>query len=376
MQLLFCDSCGRPLSEGALARGEASERDGETICRACETKAKSARESAARQTSGPLDRYAEKVWKCRGCGIPITALDLIEGRASRLGDDVECVRCRQAAPAPVNAAPVNAAPSMVLPAAPAAPTLPSARRPQAPRAASRSAAYLAEARKEERRPVLPIVLIAIVLPMFALSVWYAISTQQKLYEVSSQRSNEPQETARQRPREALTPEEALPPKPTPPAQEQPKAPAEMPAPPRPSVPPPVLEELASIEREAAAPTIRKLESRDLAVVWEGLIEAGSRRLIATRPWVRALLRDSDTRTRALACRVSSLLEDATALGDIDKLAESDPSPDVRDAAHLARARLLGKATRELADMKPDELEALRRQIEEEIKRQKAGGKRD
>jgi hypothetical protein len=140
------------------------------------------------------------------------------------------------------------------------------------------------------------------------------------------------------------------------------------------IPASAIKDLASIEENLARDTIVKLESRDLAVVWEGLIEAGSRRLIATRPWVRALLRDSDARTRAFACSVCAMLSDADALSIIEELAETDKSPDVRDAAHRARARLVGKATRDLSDMKPSELEALRKQIEEEIKRQKSGGK--
>ena len=40
--------------------------------------------------------------------------------------------------------------------------------------------------------------------------------------------------------------------------------------------------------------------------------------------VRALLRDTDARTRALACRVCGLLSDSEALGTLDSLAQADP----------------------------------------------------
>lgn len=367
MQLLVCDSCGRPLSEGALARGEAVERGAETICRACDLKARTAKPPAAAD-SGPLAHYAQTVWKCKSCGIPITALDLIEGRAARIGDEVECVRCRAAVPAPVSApaAPVSAR----VPRRSAA--LPAAALPAGARPASKSAAYVAEAHKEERRPILPIVLIAIVLPMFALSLWYAISAQARLNESTAQAKNAPPEGERRpRPREMLEPERDAPANTPPTNTEQPKSTPEQPKPE--VMPASALKDLAAIEDNLARDTIVKLESRDLAVVWEGLIEAGSRRLIATRPWVRALLGDSDARTRAFACTVCAMLSDTNALLTIEEMAESDKSQDVRDAAHRARARLVGKATRDLSDMKPDELEALRKQIEEEIKRQKAGG---
>lgn len=366
MQLHFCDSCGRPLSEGALARGEAVERDGETICKSCELKAKAAKPAPA-AASGPLAAYAGKIWKCKSCGIPINALDLLEGRAARLGDEVECVRCRATVPA-------------ASPAAVVTPALPSARLSKraaaamtAPRTASRSAEFVAQARKDERRPILPIVLIAIVLPMFALSLWYAISAQAKLNEATSKSQNAPEPEARKpRPREMLEPESPAAQKP--PANEPSREPTTPPAPAKEEgISEAALRDLAAIEDQIARSTITKLESRDLAVVWEGLVEAGSRRLIAARPWVRALLKDSDARTRAFACSVCAILSDVAALTAIEAMAQSDKSQEVRDSAHRARARLIGKATRDLSDMRPDELEALRRQVEQEIARQRGGG---
>lgn len=60
------------------------------------------------------------------------------------------------------------------------------------------------------------------------------------------------------------------------------------------------------------------------------------------------------------------------LSYIEDMAQNDKSQEVRDSAHRARARLVGKATRDLSDMRPEELESLRKQIEEEITRQKSG----
>lgn len=362
MQLLFCDSCGRPLSEGALARGEAIERNGDTICQACEAKKKASKPAPA-AVSGPLAHYAEAVWKCKSCGIPITALDLIEGRAARIGDETECVRCRGSASSGAPPVAAAVAPSVRMPKR-------SAALPAAPKPASHSAAYVAQAQREERRPVLPIVLIAIVLPMFALSLWYAISTQAKLNEATTRGNSEvAKDPPKARLREVLDPPPEKPanvPAETGETAKPPEAPKEE------GLPANALKELAAIEDQISRETITKLESRDLAVVWEGLIEAGSRRLIATRPWVRALLKDSDARTRAFACSVSAMLSDTAIISVIEDMAQNDKSQDVRDAAHRARARLIGKATRDLSDMRPEELEALRKQIEEEIKRQKTG----
>jgi len=373
MQLLVCDSCGRPLSEGAVARGDAFERGNETICKACDTRAKAAKPAIpAASVRGPLAHYEQSVWKCQSCGIPVNAIDLIEGRAMRRGEEVQCSRCAQPAPAPVAE---TRAPEPVSMRAPRRSALHSVAASMPKSSASRSAVFVAEARKEERRPVLPIVLIAIVLPMFALSLWYAISTQQKLNEATAQAGNSEFQVPRaERPRESLDDGSANP-RPAN-SETKPSPPPETPRNEAPVIPPAVLNELAGLEKDLAADSIKKLESRDLAVVWEGLIEAGSRRMIAARPWVRALLRDTDARTRALACRVCGLLSDSEALGTLDSLAQADPSADVRDAAHLARARLVGKATRELSDMKPEELEALRKQIEDELKRHKGGNSND
>jgi hypothetical protein len=368
MQLLFCDSCGRPLSEGALARGEATEHNGDTICQACEAK-KKAFGPAPSAASGPLAHYAEIVWKCKSCKIPITALDLIEGRAARISDEVECVRCRGSASP--NASPVAAV-------SVAAPSVRAPKRskvlPATPRTTSHSSVYVAQAQREERRPVLPIVLIAIVLPMFALSLWYAISAQAKLNDVTTRGNSEAaQGPPKARPREMLDspPEKpANTPAETGETAQTPEAVKEE------GLPAGALKDLAAIEDQIARETITKLESRDLAVVWEGLIEAGSRRLIATRPWVRALLKDSDARTRGFACSVSAMLSDTSIISVIEDMAQNDKSQDVRDAAHRARARLIGKATRDLSDMRPDELEALRKQIEQEIQRQKSGAGHD
>src|SRR5690606_3822415 len=98
MLLQFCDKCGRPLSEGCLARGEAVERNGETICSHCisseQTKAAVRAETArANEPEGPLGHYEKAVWSCESCGIPVTALDLIEGRASRVRGMLRCSRC-------------------------------------------------------------------------------------------------------------------------------------------------------------------------------------------------------------------------------------------------------------------------------------------
>ena len=120
--------------------------------------------------------------------------------------------------------------------------------------------------------------------------------------------------------------------------------------------------------------ILQLQSKSLADVWEGLIAAGSRRLIATRPHVRSLLREPDDNTRALACRVCGVLADREALLALDNIIENDPSEAVRLEARKAKGRLTGSATREVKDMTDSELEDYLRALQRELERRK--GKHD
>ncbi|MCC6575063.1 MAG: HEAT repeat domain-containing protein [Planctomycetes bacterium] len=404
MLLQFCDKCGRPLSEGALARGEAIERGGDTICTLCVEKERLEQVAKARieaiQANAaqprPLAQYDTAVWNCVSCGIPINALDLIEGRAARNGHRVECIRCRGAAANEARVAPPVAAHSQphapavppphapvshVPPKLPLTPPRPVQRAPlRAPASSGRVAAdaFVASARKEQSRPVLPIILFAIILPMFAISVWFAIQYQQKLSEMTDKASelSKANNASRERPTDdgarRLPPED-------PPVQPPPVEPAkdgtkpDTPVQPE-GLPRTIAEDLAQIERDLAAPVLKQLQSRDRTEVWDGLLAAGSRRLIGTRAQVRALLDDADPHTRAIACRVCAMLADNNALRRLEALAESDPSEEVRDAAHLARSRLLGKAARELKDLTPEELDALKRDVEEQIR--KANERRD
>ncbi|MCZ7606881.1 MAG: hypothetical protein M5U25_12615 [Planctomycetota bacterium] len=212
MLLQFCDKCGRPLSEGCLARGEAIERKGELICSACVAReqASTAVQAAAQQDPGPLGVYQQAVWSCESCGIPVTALDLIEGRASRVGGVLKCSRCAPVAQAahsaPAATTPPRPEPARTLPPR-AAPNLPR-RAPTAPRLSHTAAEnYVAEATTEQKRPILPIVMFAIILPMFAVSLYFAVSSQIKLNEVMSGKVEENAPDRRnRRPQEALHPE--------------------------------------------------------------------------------------------------------------------------------------------------------------------------
>jgi hypothetical protein len=380
MLLQFCDKCGRPLSEGCIARGEAVERDGELICLNC----KSAEPAKPAVEATPLGQYQQAVWSCESCGIPVTALDLIEGRASRVGGLLKCSRCAPVAraPAPVVAPAVAASTVSPAPAQsgrklprPRAP-VPLAKAPASVRAAS-AESYVADAKAEQRRPIVPIVMFAIVMPMFAVSLYFAITSQVKLNEVMGKQEDPAQtpiEPRQRRPFEKLQPE--IPPL-NPPVnkEEPPTQPAETPKGPAKKVlPPEVIDELVGVEKDLARPVIAKLQSSDLGVVWEGLIEAGSRRLIAARPYARALLDDRDDQTRALACRVCGMLSDREALMKLTKMAEQDPAEPVRIEARKARDRLTGQATRDLRDLTDAELEEMLSDIQRELERRK--GKSD
>jgi len=404
MLLQFCDKCGKPLSESAIARGDAIERadaNGETelvcsVCIAAEQKAAAAPKPTVPEetgvATGPLGEYHKAVWNCESCGIPVNALDLIEGRASRAGGRLICSRCLpvSAKHAPT-AAPVQAAPSAPsrpapVPRAPLPRAVPSVR--HTPSAAQE---FVAAASKDQRKPVLPIVMFAIVLPLFAVSVYFAITTQQKLAEVTTERNRVAADDDRrsadreERRRNPDNDSAGVPPlrvdlPPEQPANgtTQPDTPASPdPAPtPRPQEVPPiaipadVAVELVQIERDLAAPVIRKLQSDKLNEVWEGLITAGSRRLVAARPHVRALLADQDDDTRLLACRVSGMLNDKDALPTLSRMAEFDPDEQVRIEARQARDRMMGTASREVRDMTEAELEELLNELRAELERRR------
>ncbi len=399
MLLQFCDKCGRPLSEGAIARGEAVERAGETVCATClqrEREQVRPPQPASTET-GPLGQYTQAVWHCESCGIPVNALDLIEGRASRAGSRVKCVRC---APQPASfTPPAVSPPSPAVPMAgpqparvtqPARAPLPPARAPIASRPAAAAVAQelIAESQSAQRRPVLPILLFAIVLPMFAISLYFAISSQQKLNEAMAMRDEAGDATSgridgrtdgradrrEQRPADRVEPTRIPPPETgntsftPPPVRPEPE--------PQPAKPAPAplaaeaVQNLLEVENTLAAPVIAQLQSKDLGEVWEGLLAAGSRRLVATRPFVRALLAEPHDGTRALACRVCAMLADTEALLPLSRMIESDPSEAVRTEARKARDRMVGEATREVSDMSTEELEKMLRQLQEELERRK------
>ena len=391
MLLQFCDKCGRPLSEGCIARGEAIDRKGELICSSCVAKeqtaaaVKSASSEVGQETTGPLGHYEQAVWSCDNCGIPVTALDLIEGRAARSGDQLKCSRCApvekqqaqpEARPAPPKVAPRPAPVSRKPAFAPPRPAVPAPRHSQA--AAS---SYVQEAQADRKRPILPLVMFAIVLPMFAVSLYFAVTSQQKLNEVMTAQGNEEPDRRDRRPRENLQPEDNAPltgnTSYTPPADGG-EPPAEIPTPP-PEKPAPVplpreiVDDLIAVEKQLAAPVIAQLQSTDHAEVWEGLIAAGSKRLIATRPYVRALLEDQDDQLRAIACRVAGLLDDKEALPRLSRMASQDPVEPVRIEARKARDRMTGEATREMRDLTDEELEEMLRDIQRELDRRKGSG---
>lgn len=378
MQLTVCDECARPLSEGAVARGDAEQIGERLICAKClpRVKAKQPGPTTSEDT-GALADYQQAVWHCDSCGIPVNALDLIEGRANRDGKRVTCSRCRPTTNAPVEAAPSTAAAKPEAPT-PAPKAAVSRRAPLKPAKlpTTRSPADSPVARelikgseRESRFPVLPVLILAIVLPIFALSVYMAIRSQERLAEMAAARDNQPANEA-YKPVEYDDPEPVTPYNP-PANDEADPTPEDPPQPIGPRATEDFVKGLADIEVKLARPVVEKLQSAELATVWEGLIQAGSRRLIATRPHVRRLLADQDEQTRVLACRVCALLQDQEAVGDLRRMASEDPSEMVRTEAHKARTMLSGKASRELSDMTLGELEEHLRDLQREIERRKS-----
>jgi hypothetical protein len=130
----------------------------------------------------------------------------------------------------------------------------------------------------------------------------------------------------------------------------------------------VAKELVSLENELATPVIQKLQSKSLGEVWDGLLEAGAQRLIATRPYVRALLGEQHDNTRLLACRVCAMLDDKEALLELSRMADQDPAPGVQVEAGKARDRLTGQSTREIRDMTLEEIRKLIKELQDELAR--------
>jgi hypothetical protein len=245
-----------------------------------------------------------------------------------------------------------------------------------PRPNPRAEEFLAGAAKEQRRPVLPIVLFVIVLPMFAVSLWFAVTSQQRLNEVMASQGNSAgnAEPRRRPPAEDSTPAQTPPANKTDDTDNEPAKPTPPPkdrAAVQP-IPEDVAKDLVAIEQELAAPVILKLQSAALGEVWDGLIEAGARRLIATRPYVRALLADQHDTTRMLACRVCGMLDDKEALVRLSRMADLDPSEQVATEAGKARDRLTGQSTREIRDMTPEEIRNLIQELQDELKRRGGG----
>lgn len=313
--------------------------------------------------TGPLGEYQSAVWRCESCGIPVTALDLIEGRATRIGGVLTCSRC--------TARPANSS-RHASPSLPRSAPLPAARSHPGKPVRKAASEFVNGATEERRRPILPIVVFVIVLPMFAIALWFAITSQHRLNQFNAERNNGA--AANPAPREIERPRQNPPANPPanqvnnpPPADVKPDP---KPEPPPPSLPADVTRELVALEQELAAPVIEKLRSEELGDVWEGLIEAGSMRLIAARPTVRALLGDRDDETRLLACRVAAILDDKEALPILARMADVDPSTDVKLEARKARDRLSGRSSREVRDMTEAEIEELIKELRAELDRRR------
>ncbi|MCF6227787.1 MAG: hypothetical protein L3J82_03845 [Planctomycetes bacterium] len=212
------------------------------------------------------------------------------------------------------------------------------------------------------------------MPMFAISLYFAVMSQQKLNELRMENAtadkpdakDDTLDTSRPVP-EPLVPDVKTEQPRTPDVEPEPTTPEPAPANP---ISAETAKQLAEIELDLARPVNALLESDNLADVWEGLSQAGSQRLVACRPWVRRLLLDQDDNTRALSAHVCGLLEDEDALPQLNKMSDSDPADHVRVQARKARSRLTGQATRELADFGTQELEKLLRELKEELSRRK------
>lgn len=376
---ITCQKCGRPLSEGAVARGDAIEEAGSLTCSNCRS-LPAVSEQKTTPTSA-LSHYDNAVWNCESCSIPINALDLIEGRASKVGGKLFCGRCGNSVSGRVKSTEPEPTVEGRIPPKPRATAIdsPPAIKPKnLPRKSiSNEASFTAKAEAESKKPMLPVVLFAIILPMFAISLYFAVMSQQKLNELRMENAAADKADAkddtidRSRPApEPLVPDVETEQPRTPDVEPKTEPTISQPAPANPISPisAETAKQLAEIELDLARPVNALLESDNLADVWEGLSQAGSQRLVACRPWVRRLLLDQDDNTRALSAHVCGLLEDEDALSQLDKMSDSDPSDHVRVQARKARSRLTGQATRELADFGTQELEKLLRELKEELSR--------
>lgn len=379
MLFVTCKKCGRPLSEGAVARGDAIEDGSGMICTSCH-ESSPVIETAP---SSALSQYDNAVWSCESCGIPVNALDMIEGRANKVDGRIVCGRCVKAKSA--RSEPVLV--SELKKEEPAVSGLISGKArafANSGRTLNKAVAtprkslsakedYVAKAEADSKKPMLPVVLFAIILPMFAVSLYFAVMSQQQLNDMRQQNATADglDDGADRPPQARPIPELLVPDKLDQKDETKPIVTAPEYTPTREK---PLTEKtvagLSDIETELAGPVNSLLESDELADVWEGLIQAGSQRLIASRPWVRRLLADQDDSTRALSAHVCGLLSDDKALPLLDSMAKKDPSSDVRMQARKAKARLIGNATREPSDFSTNGLERLLRDLKKELDRRK------
>ncbi len=378
MELLRCDSCGRPLSEGALRRGDAERRGVLLACRTCLAVEAGGQRLPVDENS-PNARAWEQWYASQGAQTDTEPTRVIEPEFPRKPAGASHNGSASKPPVPVLPKPRSNRDRKITAKLPAA-------RP-------REAASPVAAAAQVRSPFMlaAMILLAVVLPAFAVSLWIAISgqgEQQRLrgeLELAKARTldergefhrrinmlegrlTEIERAARQQP--ASQPQHAQPPAP---------APSNQPAPP-PTAPPPeptasrsVLptEPLSDAEREQLDGHEQEL-AKQLTM---GLVEATSpaarmlilgdvmtHRAIAAASSVRVFLKSAHSGERAMAAIVLGMLGDREALEQLRAIAGADEVREVRGAATEAINRISGRAPpdglRSISDQSLQELEA-------------------
>ena len=403
MDILRCDSCAKPLGEGAVGRAEAFRRDSDLLlCRACV-------EMEGRGHSLPIAPPPEALSKWarlrrvdsekiatdpvlldgQQCIIELADGTRVEGRVVKAPGMSPTIR--QIAPAPVRPSPQRQSltdkqpftPSM--PAAKQRPRIPVlGKRPLAERRplAARTDVPAARVNKGIRSPyaLSAILLMTIVLPAFALSLYMALLSQDENNELHRQLEKAKLEAA-QRPNGVRNPIVGDPAgnsdepgvargtvvahspdisKPETPSAVVALTPAVL------ALPLEVRDQLRKKEQDIAAPVVARLASNDRGERLLAIADAIRLRAAGAAAAIRALASSDDACERQLAASALGELRDigADTRELLGRMANTDPSPEVQIAARRALTRLDGDTWDfDLAGFSTEELKMLERALD-------------
>ena len=322
MEFLRCDSCSKPLGEGAVGRGEATRRGKLVICKSCD-------ESVGTPEKTESTSETSLTLQCSSCGCAISNIDLLEGRGFRLPTGTLCLKCLPGESSKKSSARLPAAPRKQAKSLPRRSSVSSSRLPQIDAETSQKRSPLAT-------PAWLVMLV--VLPAFGISLYTAITSQSERNELIEERNR-----IAERLQSELDKDNSPAPRSNEPLdQYEPPTEVKKPEPetqPETGLPEDLRQAIISYEIELARPLIKQLESEDITDRLDALGRIITQRAIGATKAVRTMTRSQHQAERQLAARALGVLEDRESITTLDDMARGDDSADVRAAARHALVML-------------------------------------